>query len=442
MAKAIVVGAGLSGLTAAWRLQQAGWSVHVLEAGSSVGGRVQSVSRDGYTVDTGATGIMSSYHEYLALLREVGLGDLLTEANPSVGVMRDGTVHELDSLHVLRSGLASRLLSWRAKLQLWRVFYDVHQASRKGWLNYSDMACSAPLDTESSRDYANRRLGPELRDYFCDPMTRVMLLVDPADVSRVELFSALNNIFDTRIYGLLGGLTRLPTELASRLSIGFDSTVSEVREENGSVTVSFRDPAGALQSDRVDACVVSCPLPAAVAMCAGQADLLGPLNEQIEYTCAITVAVAFDRRPACQSMVVQIPSKECEEIAILFQEHNKVAADCPEGHSLIMADWEFNASKKLMAAPDETLVERSVSLMRRAFPEIGPASILFSEVTRWPRALPLTRPGVYQAIAEFNAALDPASRIQFAADYMGAAGQNTAVAFGNRAAANLISSFG
>jgi oxygen-dependent protoporphyrinogen oxidase len=46
--------------------------------------------------------------------------------------------------------------------------------------------------------------------------------------------------------------------------------------------------------------------------------------------------------------------------------------------------------------------------------------------------------GAYRKIGEFNAALDPSSPIQFAADYMSAAGQNTCVARGNRVAENLL----
>jgi protoporphyrinogen oxidase len=61
----------------------------------------------------------------------------------------------------------------------------------------------------------------------------------------------------------------------------------------------------------------------------------------------------------------------------------------------------------------------------------------FTYVRRWPVALPQTSVGVYQRIAEFTSSIDPTSRIQFAGDYLSQTGQNTAVAWGNRAAANL-----
>ena len=439
---AIVVGAGLSGLTAAWRLQQAGWKVRVFESENRVGGRVQTVHSGGYAIDTGATAIASSYHAYLDLIGQLGLSDRLVGASSIVGVMRNGRVHELDGLHIARSGLSSRLLSWRAKLRLWRIFTDVSRARNKGWLDYTDMRKSAPLDTETSFVYADRELGPELRDYFCDPMTRVMLIANHELVSRVELFSALANIFDTKLYGLRGGLATLPITLANQLHVELNATVKEVHEEDGAVLVSLDDSLGKERIESANACVVACTLPAAVSMCAGYRNLLQALHEQLEYTSAITVALGFNRVPQSRAMVVQVPSKESANIAILFLEHNKVPDNVPPGHALITADWECGAAKRMFEEPDDLLVAQTANLMRCAFPELATAEIELRHVTRWLRALPLTRPGVYQAIGAFNAALDESTRVQFAGDYMSAAGQNTAVTFGNKAAANLIRHFG
>ena len=55
--KVVVVGAGLSGLTAAYRLQQKGFDVDVYEARNRVGGRVFSVNVHGATVELGAQNI-------------------------------------------------------------------------------------------------------------------------------------------------------------------------------------------------------------------------------------------------------------------------------------------------------------------------------------------------------------------------------------------------
>eukprot|EP00892_Ulva_mutabilis_P001423 jgi/Ulvmu1/11281/UM073_0053.1 len=58
---AIVVGAGIAGLTAAKRLQMAGLSVRVLEASDDVGGRVRTDIVDGYQLDRGFQIFLTGY---------------------------------------------------------------------------------------------------------------------------------------------------------------------------------------------------------------------------------------------------------------------------------------------------------------------------------------------------------------------------------------------
>ncbi len=61
MPSAIVVGAGLSGLTAARRLHRAGWSVTVVEARNRIGGRIQTDCVDGFLLDHGFQVYLTGY---------------------------------------------------------------------------------------------------------------------------------------------------------------------------------------------------------------------------------------------------------------------------------------------------------------------------------------------------------------------------------------------
>ena len=75
----VVVGAGLSGLTAAYRLVQQGISVLVLEAGDRVGGRTVNVDVGGVAVTDGGGQWIGALHTRMyALIEELGLSTFQT----------------------------------------------------------------------------------------------------------------------------------------------------------------------------------------------------------------------------------------------------------------------------------------------------------------------------------------------------------------------------
>ena len=78
--KIAVVGGGISGLSAAYRLREAGHEPTVFEASTEVGGKIHSERRNGYLVEHGPNGFLSSRVAVLDLAKDLGLGDALRAA--------------------------------------------------------------------------------------------------------------------------------------------------------------------------------------------------------------------------------------------------------------------------------------------------------------------------------------------------------------------------
>src|SRR5437660_4795725 len=85
MARLVIVGAGISGWSLAYRLLQLrpDADVTVLEAAHRVGGTVRTEHRDGFTVECGPNGFLDSKPPTLQLCRELGVADRLLAASES-----------------------------------------------------------------------------------------------------------------------------------------------------------------------------------------------------------------------------------------------------------------------------------------------------------------------------------------------------------------------
>ena len=106
-ADVIVVGAGIAGLYAAWRLKRAGFNVIVFEADERAGGRVKSrperFSRLGLTIDDGANLINSTDTLALRLMNSFGIRYVrrLKPGMESMNYLVDGVLHDQESFDQL-----------------------------------------------------------------------------------------------------------------------------------------------------------------------------------------------------------------------------------------------------------------------------------------------------------------------------------------------------
>jgi hypothetical protein len=77
----VVIGAGITGLTCAYRLQKMGHDVLVLESSNRAGGVIRTEKIQGHLVEWGAGSLLPTHHTF-EILAELGLLDDLIEANP------------------------------------------------------------------------------------------------------------------------------------------------------------------------------------------------------------------------------------------------------------------------------------------------------------------------------------------------------------------------
>ena len=81
--KVIIVGAGLSGLSAAYELSGAeGFDIHIIEKAAIAGGRVNSCTINGQNIDTGGFLVYPWYKLYKELIKELGLSGELVKVPP------------------------------------------------------------------------------------------------------------------------------------------------------------------------------------------------------------------------------------------------------------------------------------------------------------------------------------------------------------------------
>jgi protoporphyrinogen oxidase len=135
-----VVGGGILGLTAAYRLAKAGISVAVYERSTDLGGLVGSFDFDGRRVDRFYHVILPTDDRVRGLATELGLGDRFRFRPTGVGFYDDGRLFSMNSLREFLSFPLIplhdrvRLGAFVARCQLKSTYDDLDQIPIERWL--------------------------------------------------------------------------------------------------------------------------------------------------------------------------------------------------------------------------------------------------------------------------------------------------------------------
>ena len=175
-----IVGAGVTGLVAAYRLQRLGIPTTVYEAAPFPGGVVQSFHQNGYLAEAGPNTLLETSPRIRQLILDLNLADQLLPSDPSASkrfLVRNGKPSPLpDSLP---GWLRTDLFSLTAKL---RVLGDLVQPR-----------CD-PEHEENLASFVVRRLGREFLDRAINPFVAGVYAGDPERLSVREAFPRLHAV--------------------------------------------------------------------------------------------------------------------------------------------------------------------------------------------------------------------------------------------------------
>lgn len=185
MRRVVVVGGGVAGLAAAYRIRETAKSrgmevdVRLLEAGPTVGGKIDSIQEDGFLCESGPNGFLDNEPATLRLVHDLGLDDQLQRSNDASRrrfLVRDGNLVEMH-MHPIKF-LKSPLLSRGAK---WRMAWEYFVRAKK---NDTD---------ETVGDFGRRRLGKEFTNIMLDSMVSGIYA---GDVDRLSVAAAFPKVVE------------------------------------------------------------------------------------------------------------------------------------------------------------------------------------------------------------------------------------------------------
>ncbi|HEY3605475.1 MAG TPA: NAD(P)/FAD-dependent oxidoreductase [Sporichthyaceae bacterium] len=431
-----VIGAGPSGLAAAYRLHEAGRRVVVLESRDRVGGQLLTVRRDGFLMEAGTTILPEAYASVMQLVRDLGMESELIAANSLMGFMRDGDMHLLRADKLALDAARTKLLSWRSKLKVAKLVRDTWKL--RNLLSYEDLSVASKYDVETPAQYCQRRgLDGELYDYLIEPTVRGGAGVPAEVISVVEFFFLWQKVLGTKLYAFRDGYSSFPQRLAAALpDVRLQCKAVEVVEVGDGVEVTYDGPDG-LVTERAAGAVVS-------AMGNLVPDLVPQLDpdrakflRELNYTSTMSINLALSRRPRCPASFVVVPKPISEGLFAVILEHNKAPGRAPEGKGLIslfvMNQWALD---RMDASDDEVLAD-ALAELDKVLPGVR-SDVEFSRINRWYPVLVYSHPGLYAKLGRFHAGRDLTSRIHLAGSYNSSGNVNTATTAGERAARELL----
>ncbi|ORV07899.1 protoporphyrinogen oxidase [Mycobacterium celatum] len=435
-----VVGGGISGLTAAYRLRQAAGdeaTITLFDPADRLGGVLRTETLAAQPMDVGAEAFVVRRPEVPALLAELGLADrqlATTGARPLIysggrlHPLPERTVAGIPSSPASVAGLVDDATTTRIETEPQRPL---------GWQPGSDPSVAELVSERFGEQVVTRSVDPLLAGVYAGSAATIGLrsaapavaaALDRGAVSLTDaVHTALAAVSDGPVFGAVdGGYRVLVDELARR------SRPNWVR-----AAVKRIEPGWVLHDDtgaqwHADAVVLAVPAPRLADLVEGIAPRTAAAARRIVSASSAVVALAV-RAAFPENSGVLVASGEplhAKAITLASRKWGRRG-----GMELLRLSFGRYGDNLAASACDDDLLAWSVQDLEAVFGvAVEPVDV---RVRRWIDAMPQYGPGHAEVVAEIRAGLPPTMAV--AGSYLDGIGVPACVAAAGRAATQLLS---
>jgi len=274
--KILILGAGISGLAAAYLLDKDGINVTVLEKNNEPGGAMISRREEDYLVDYGPNSGLETTPLIRQIVDGVGLSNEMIYANEEGNrryILRDNHLHALPMNPP--AFLKTKLFSTKAKIRLFAEPFI--GKSEDGYY-------------QSISQFVARRLGQEFLDYAINPFVAGVYAGNPDELSVKSAFPKLyrlEEVYGGLIKGMIKGakerkqraeqskqnakmfsfnegMQTFPSAIAKKLEgkINYNCSITKIEKLNNQYSISFIQNG---EEKKIDADIITSTIPAHIA---------------------------------------------------------------------------------------------------------------------------------------------------------------------------------
>ena len=393
-----IVGAGISGLAAAYELQRRGLRVRVLEAGTRAGGVISTERFNGWVVDGGPDSLLVQKPAAVALCRELGIADrLVSTLTPRTAyILRDDRLHPIAEGSFLgfpiKAGALARSSVFTAAGKL-RMACELVIPRREG------------DEDESIGAFVRRRFGEEAVDYLAEPL---LAGIHAGDVDRLSIRALFPRLVEAErssgsiirafralrmkpssqgaFVSLPGGVGELVDALVAALEPSTVTVSARVTEIRRTSTYAIETAAGRTEAGAV---ILAVPAYVCGSLLRSFDTRLAALCDAVPYASTATVAFGYRRDQIAHPMRGSgfvVPRVERVPLLAGTWVTSKWPGRAPPDHALLRAFLGGGRDPRRLDASDETLIDLARDELSRLLDINGEP--VFHRLVRWTRHSP------------------------------------------------------